>query len=57
MPDVLYRYDEPTHQWVQVTSVNRIEVSGGGVVAWVDFITGYIIFPLPITTNIDMPII
>lgn len=30
MPDVLYRYDEPTSQWVIVTSVNRIEVSGGG---------------------------
>lgn len=30
MADTLYRYDEPTGQWVVVTSVNRIEVSGGG---------------------------
>lgn len=32
MADTLYRWDEPTQQWVAVTSVNRIEVksSGGG---------------------------
>lgn len=28
--DELYRWNEPTQQWVKVTNVNRIEVSGGG---------------------------
>lgn len=28
--DELYRYDEPTNQWVKVSNLNRIEVQGGG---------------------------
>lgn len=30
MADTLYRYDEPTSQWVPVANMHRIEVSGGG---------------------------
>ncbi|KAF5040698.1 hypothetical protein DSECCO2_530680 [anaerobic digester metagenome] len=30
MAEILKRWDEPTQQWVAVTNVNRIEVSGGG---------------------------
>jgi len=30
--DTLYRYDEPTSQWVQVTNVNRIEVKSGKLI-------------------------
>lgn len=33
MADTLYRYDEPTQQWAVVSSVNRIEVSGGGILS------------------------
>lgn len=57
MADTLYRYDEPTQQWIKVTDLNRIEVkgtSGGG--EWIDFLSiNTELLPPPILTNIDIP--
>lgn len=41
MAEMLKRWDETIQQWIPVSSVNRIEVSGGSGLEFINFFANY----------------